>query len=166
MRDEMVLIMSPIHPLAACERLHVRDLGSERLVSLNLRDAFHRRMIEAFKRFDTPLNIAMKVDTFEELKKLVAMNHVVALAPLMCVREEIGRRELVTVPLEGLRYDRTLWLSRRATDAHSFAARAFTRLAEQISVEMHERAGSRTKHNAGVGKPAEVIRIQTRRADS
>jgi DNA-binding transcriptional LysR family regulator len=165
MNDQMVLIMSPDHPLAGFTQVHVRDLGSERLVSLNLRDAFARRTAETFKRFRTPLNVAMKVDTFEEMKKLVAMNLVVALAPLMCVRDELNRRELVTVRLDGLHFERTLWLVRRTTDAHSFAARAFAQQAEQVASKMDTPTNPRQRGANRTGKPAEVIRIPTRRAE-
>jgi len=163
MQDEMVLITSGGHPMARDrDRVHVRDLGSQRFISLNLRDAFARRTVEAFKRFRTPFTVCMKVDTFEEMKKLVAMNLGIALAPLMCVRDELLRGELVTLPLEGLRYERTLWLARRKTDAHSFAAQAFAQLSERAAREL---AGRRTlsADEAGLFELARVVSINAPR---
>jgi DNA-binding transcriptional LysR family regulator len=143
MRDEMTLIASPEHPIAERQCVHVRELGTHRFVALNLRDAFARRTTEAFKKHGAALNVMMKVDTFEEMKKLVAMNLAIALAPLMCVRDELNRGELATVRVEGLKYERTLWLARRSTESHSFAARAFAQLVEQVARETDQRSDSR-----------------------
>jgi DNA-binding transcriptional LysR family regulator len=159
MRDEMTLIASPDHPLTRRARVHVRDLGAQRFIGLNLRDAFARRTAEAFKKHRTVVSILMKVDTFEEMKKLVAMNLGIALAPLMCVREELDRGELVSVPLDGLHYERTLWLVRRNTDAHSYAADAFAHLAEQVARELASREALRQEHNSPATGPVRVVSL-------
>jgi DNA-binding transcriptional LysR family regulator len=155
----MTLIVSPDHPLARRERVHVRDLGDQRFVELNLRDAFARRTAEAFKKNRTPLTVTMKVDTFEEMKKLVAMNLGIALAPLMCVRDELARGELITVQLDGLRCERTLWLVSRATEAHSFAALAFLQLACDFARPLTEHEQSGEPRGSATTKPAPVIRL-------
>ncbi|MBI3950981.1 MAG: hypothetical protein HY314_11065 [Acidobacteria bacterium] len=62
------------------------------------------------------------------IKKLVALNLGVGFVPLMCVQEELRRGELVIVPVEGFRHERTLWLVRRRTAAHSHAVQAFMQL--------------------------------------
>ena len=82
-------------------------------------------MIETFRRFQTPLNIAIEIATIETIKKFVAMNLGLAFAPLMCVQDEVESGDLVVIPLEGFRHERTLWMVRRRTNAHSHAAQAF-----------------------------------------
>ena len=86
-------------------------------------------MIEAFRASNTPLNIVMEVAMIETIKKLIAMNLGLAFVPEMCVREEVGRGELVQVAFGGFQYQRTLWLARRRTDSHSHAADAFVKMA-------------------------------------
>ena len=159
MQDEMTLIASPDHPLTRCAGVHVRDLGAQRFIGLNLRDDFARQTTEAFKKHRTPVNMLMKVDTFEEMKKLVAMNLGIALAPLMCVREELDRGELVTVPLKGLHYERTLWLVRRSTDAHSYAANAFALLAEQVARELAAQDQLQQERSPAANVVARVISL-------
>jgi DNA-binding transcriptional LysR family regulator len=166
MRDEMVLIASPVHRLAASERVRSSDLTIESVIALKVRDASGRKVLEGFDRFRTPLNVRLKVDTIEAVKKLVAMNLGIALVPLMCVQEEVNRGELVVLTLEGKRNERTLWMARRRTDAHSHAARAFIRVAAMVAAELTTRSGeaeSSNKPGAPSGSSGKVLKMRSRR---
>ena len=125
MRDELVLIVSPEHRLAGQARVHVKDLGGEVFIAHNTQSPSRKRVIEAFRRFQTPLNITIEIATIETVKKFVGMNLGIGFVPLMCVQEEVGRGTLSAVGVEGLRCERSLWVVRRKTDAHSHAAQAF-----------------------------------------
>jgi DNA-binding transcriptional LysR family regulator len=95
-------------------------------------------VIEAFRMADTPLNISMEVSTLDTIKKLVAMKLGIAFVPEMCIQEELRRDELVKVPLQDFRFERTLWMVRRRTESYSHAAREFARLvAEATSQHTH-----------------------------
>jgi DNA-binding transcriptional LysR family regulator len=166
MRDEMVLISSPVHRLAASEHVRANDLAIESVIALKVRDASGRKVLEGFDRFRTPLNVTLKVDTIEAVKKLVAMNLGIALVPLMCVQEEVSRGELVVLTLEGKKYERTLWMARRRTDAHSHAAKAFIRVAAMVAAELTSGSGeSEPSNKLGVasGSSAKVLKISNRR---
>jgi DNA-binding transcriptional LysR family regulator len=125
MRDQLVFIASPEHPLARHERVHIRDLGSESFIAHNVRSPSRDKVIETFRRFQTPLNISIEIATIETIKKFIEMNLGVAFVPQMCVQEEAEAGKLVIVPVEGFRFERTLWVVRRRTDSHSHAAEAF-----------------------------------------
>ncbi len=149
MRDELAFIVSP-RRLAGGERVHIRDLGAESFVGHNVRSPAREKVIETFRRFQTPLNITIEITTIETIKRFVAMNLGVAFVPLMCVREESERGELVVVPIEGFRHERTLWAVRRRTDAHSHAAQAFMRVIESISERLLR---NQPAPNGTAGKP-------------
>ena len=125
MRDELVLIANPQNELASRERVHIRDLGAATFIAHNVRSPSREKVIEAFRRFQTPLNITIEIATIETIKRFVAMNLGLAFVPRMCVQEEVERADLIVIPVEGFRYERTLWAVRRRTDAHSHAAQAF-----------------------------------------
>lgn len=166
MRDEMVLIASPLHRLAASECVRSNDLAIESVIALKVRDASGRKVLEGFDRFRTPLNVTLKVDTIEAVKKLVAMNLGIALVPLMCVQEEVSRGELVVVTLEGKRNERTLWMARRRTDAHSHAARAFIRVAAMVAEELTTHSQETEPSNelrAASGSSAKILKMSSRR---
>lgn len=128
MRDELVLIASPQHRLASVRKTHIRDLGDEGFIAHNVRSPSREKVIEAFRLFKTPLNITIEIATIETIKRFVARNLGLAFVPLMCVQEELERGDLVVVGVEGFRYERTLWVVHRRTDAHSHAAKAFMRV--------------------------------------
>lgn len=165
MRDEMVLIASPLHRLATSECVRSNDLAIESVIALKVRDASGRKVLEGFERFRTPLNVTLKVDTIEAVKKLVAMNLGIALVPLMCVQEEVSRGELVVVTLEGKRNERTLWMARRRTDAHSHAARAFIRVAGMVAEELTTHSAETEPSNelrAASGSSVRILKMSSR----
>lgn len=156
MRDELVFIVDSGHRLAGAERVHVRDLGAESFIGHNVRSPARDKVIETFRRFQTPLNITIEITTIETIKRFVAMRLGVAFVPLMCVREECERGDLLVVPVEGFRHERTLWAVRRRTDAHSHAVQAFTNVVESISKKLL--AGQQPPRASGKkSQPAGVI---------
>ena len=125
MKDELVLISSPDHPVAKKSKVNVRDLGGESFIAHTVTSQSRQKVVEAFRSSDTPLRIVMEVAMIETIKKLIAMKLGIGFVPEMSVQDEIQRGELVRVPIEGFQYERTLYLARRRTDAHSHAAREF-----------------------------------------
>jgi DNA-binding transcriptional LysR family regulator len=133
MRDDLALVVSPQHRLATRPRVHIRDLGEESFIAHNVPSPSREKVIDAFRRFQTPLNITTEIATIETIKKFVVMNLGVAFVPRMCVQEEVSRGQLIAVPVEGFRHERTLWVVRRRTDAHSHAAQAFLTVIDMLA---------------------------------
>jgi len=150
MRDQLVLIASPQHALARCERVHIRDLGSENFIAHNVRSPSREKVIETFRRFQTPLNISIEIATIETIKKFIEMNLGVAFVPQMCVQEEAEAGKLVIVPVEGFRFERTLWVVRRRTDSHSHAAEAFMNVINSVAEKL-------IIAQPGASRPAETL---------
>ena len=130
-RDELVLVVNPRHRLAGAPIVHVRDLGEERFIAHNVRSSSREKVLEAFRRHETPLNITIEIATIEAIKKFVARDLGASFVPLMCVKEELESGELVRVPVEEIQHERTLWLVRRATETHHHAAGAFLNLVRE-----------------------------------
>jgi DNA-binding transcriptional LysR family regulator len=137
MHDELLLAASPRHGLARQSRVHIRDLGCESFIAHNAQSPSRKKVIESFRRFQTPLNITIEIATIETVKRFVAMNLGLAFVPRMCVQEEIARGELVVIPVEGFSYKRSLWLLRRRTDAHSHAMQAFLEVVGSLTAELN-----------------------------
>lgn len=133
MRDELVLISSPRHRLAECDRVHIKDLGTESFIAHNVRSSSRDSVIEAFRQHETPLNISIEIATIETIKKFVTKDLGLAFVPSMCVQEEVERGDIARIPVEGFSYARTLWMVRRRTDTHSHAASAFLKLIGEFS---------------------------------
>ena len=128
LKDELVLIMSPKHPLAARSVVKVKELANEPFVAHNVNSGSRAKVIQTFARQHTPLNITLELATIETIKRFVQQRVGLAFVPRMCVREELGRGVLVTVPVRGLTHNRTLWAAHRRGTQFSPAAAAFLNL--------------------------------------
>jgi DNA-binding transcriptional LysR family regulator len=89
------------------------------------------KVIEAFARQHTPLNIALELATIETIKRFVQKRVGLAFVPRMCVKEELERGVLVTVPVRGLTHNRTLWAAHRRGSNLSPAAAAFLKILKE-----------------------------------
>jgi len=125
LNDELVLIMNPKHHLASRSSVKIKELGEESFIAHNVKSGSRLKVIEAFARQHTPLNITLELATIETIKRFVQKRVGLAFAPRMCVREELERGVLVTVPVRGLKYTRTLWAAHRRGSVFSPAAAAF-----------------------------------------
>src|SRR5262249_54435279 len=109
LKDELILIMSPKHPFAGRSSVKIKELGKESFIAHNVNTGSRVKVIEAFARHHTPLNIALELATVETIKRFVQKRIGLAFVPRMCVREELERGTLTSVPVQGLTYNRTLW---------------------------------------------------------
>ena len=128
LKDELALIMSPKHPLAARTSVKIKELGNESFIAHNVKSGSRVKVIEAFARHHTPLNISLELATIETIKRFVQKRVGLAFVPRMCVREELERGVLVSVPVRGLSHTRTLWAAHRRGANFSPAAAAFLRV--------------------------------------
>jgi DNA-binding transcriptional LysR family regulator len=94
-----------------------------------------KRVIEAFQRHRTPLNMAIELPTIEAIKRFVAMGNGVALVPHLTVAQELESGALVRIPVEDLEAKRILRLVHRRQTTLSYAARAFLRTIKTLAQE-------------------------------
>jgi DNA-binding transcriptional LysR family regulator len=146
--DSLALIVSPRHALAGKPRVSITDLGGELFVAHNVASPLRQKVIEAFQRYRTPLNMGIELPTIEAIKRFVAMGNGVALVPHLTVARELETGELLRIPVDELEMRRVLRLVHRRQITLSYAAREFLRtvraLAQQRGAPFHyqvERAG-------------------------
>ena len=125
LQDALVLIMSPDHPLAKRESVKIKELGTESFLAHNVQTASRHKVVETFAQHHTPLNITLELATVETIKRFVQLKVGLAFVPHMCVSEELERGTLATIPVQGLSYVRTLWVTHRRQMTFSHAAAAF-----------------------------------------
>jgi DNA-binding transcriptional LysR family regulator len=133
--DSLAFIVSPHHPLAGAKRLSINDLGDELFIAHNVASPLRRKVIEAFQRFRTPLNMGIELPTIEAIKRFVAMGNGVALVPHLTVARELETGDLVCVPVDELEVKRVLRLVHRRQTTLSYAAKAFLRTVRTLAQE-------------------------------
>jgi DNA-binding transcriptional LysR family regulator len=134
-RDELSFIVNPKHPLASSRQVSIRELGAETFVAHNVQSPYRAKVIQAFKRHKTPLNMDVELPTIEAIKRFVSNGTGVALVPGISVEPEIARGELVRVMVRELRIERKLRLVYRKNASLSHAAQAFLKVAESVAAQ-------------------------------
>ncbi len=130
-RDELVCIVNPEHELATSEKASITRLGRETFIAHNVPSPLRQKVISAFKRHKTPLNMDVELPSLDAIKRFVQRGNGVALAPRLTVEAELEAGTLVAVSVPELQMERKLRLVYRRHAALSHAARAFLRVVEE-----------------------------------
>jgi len=123
--DEMILIASPRHPLAARPRLRVKDLGSESFMVHHMCVATEQKILRFFESHSTQCNIAAELWSFESIKHFVQQDVGLALVPRITVLHELSAGTLVGLPLEELDMPRRIFMVYRNSGYVSDSAQQF-----------------------------------------
>ena len=136
-RDELAFVVNPKHPLASAQKVSIRQLGAETFVAHNVQSPYRAKVIQAFKRHKTPLNMDVELPTIDAIKRFVSNGTGVALVPGISIETEVARGELVRVSVRELRIERKLRLVYRKSASLSHAAQVFLKVAE-VMAEKHK----------------------------
>jgi DNA-binding transcriptional LysR family regulator len=129
-RDQLVCVVGPEHALAKAGTATIARLGRESFVAHNVPSPLRQRVIEAFLRHRTPLQMDVELPSLEAIKRFVASGNGVALVPKLTVEPELATGALVLVDVPELVVERKLRLVYRKQAALSHAAREFLRVVE------------------------------------
>jgi len=133
--DELAFIVPPRHPLASSKQVSIKQLGAESFVAHIVSSPYRDKVIQAFRKHNTPLHMDIELPTLQAIKRFVAMGNGVALVPEISVENEVLRGELVRIPVRELHFQRKLRLVYRKDASLSHAARAFFKVAESVAAE-------------------------------
>jgi DNA-binding transcriptional LysR family regulator len=129
--DDIVLLVAPSHRLAGRERVTIRELGREVFLAHNVRSPHRERVVKAFERHRTPLQIVMELPTLDAIHRLVAAGVGVALGPRRAAQAELERGDVVALTVTDLRLPRPVNLVYRTAVELSHAAAAFVACARE-----------------------------------
>ncbi|MGI9103558.1 MAG: LysR family transcriptional regulator [Terriglobales bacterium] len=132
-RDELAFVVYPHHPLAKAKQVRIKQLGVESFVAHHVPSPYRAKVIQAFKRRKTPLNMDAELPTIEAIKKFVMLENGVALVPALTVETELRQGDLVHIPVGDLKLERRLRIVYRKSASLSHAARMFLKVAESMT---------------------------------
>jgi DNA-binding transcriptional LysR family regulator len=130
-RDELVCVVAPGHALAKAGTASIARLGREPFIAHNVASPLRQKVIAAFKRHKTPLQMEVELPSLEAIKRFVERGNGVALVPGLTVETELASGSLVAVSVPELQVERKLRLVFRRQAALSHAARAFLEVVEE-----------------------------------
>jgi DNA-binding transcriptional LysR family regulator len=131
----LIFVVPPRHPLARERQASIRQLGAESFVAHIVSSPYREKVIQAFKRYKTPLHMDVELPTLQAIKSFVAMGNGVAFLPEISVKDELARGELVHIPVRELSLHRKLRLIYRKSASPSHAARALLKVAQSVAVQ-------------------------------
>ncbi|MBU6174636.1 MAG: LysR family transcriptional regulator [Planctomycetes bacterium] len=127
-KDELLLVMSPRHPLAKQQTVELEQLKQVSLL-LRERGSGSRRCLEnALDQAGLSLNtfkIAAEISSNETLKEMVTRGSEVAFLSRFAVSEDLAQHRLVSVPVRGLNLARDLYVVYDRRRALPAVCRAF-----------------------------------------
>ena len=127
-RDELVVIASPQHPLAAKKSVTVAEIAAYPLVVPKL--GHTRDALDAlFYDHKLKPNLAMELDSSELLKRFVAAGVGIGFIARSNIEEDIRAKALVAITFADAQIRRDLAIVFRKDKSHSRAARAFMEIA-------------------------------------
>jgi DNA-binding transcriptional LysR family regulator len=129
-RDELAFVVNPRHSLAGAGKVSIRQLGGQNFIAHNIPSPQRQKVIQAFKRHKTPLQMGVELPSLEAIKRFVEMGNGVALVPGLTVRTELESGALVRVQVPELQIERKLRLVYRRQASLSHAALAFLKVVE------------------------------------
>jgi DNA-binding transcriptional LysR family regulator len=129
-RDELVCVVGPGHALAAVGKASITRLGRESFVAHNIPSPLRQKVIAAFQRHKTPLQMDVELPSLEAIKRFVQRVNGVAMVPKLTVESELASGALVAVEVPELQVERKLRLVYRRQAALSHAGREFLRVVQ------------------------------------
>jgi DNA-binding transcriptional LysR family regulator len=130
-RDELVLVVPPGHQLAQREQVTVPELADYQFVAHHVRSPARDRIFDLFREYQTPLNICVELSILETIKDFVCLGVGIAILPRLSVQDAVESGRLRSVPVEGMKIEKTLRLVFRREESLSHAARAFLELVRE-----------------------------------
>ena len=123
--DDIVLLTAPTHRLADRRRVTIEEVGKEVVIAHNDPSPTRDRVLRAYERRRTSINIQISLPSLDGIKRAVEMGIGVALLPRRCALTEIARGHLTAVKVPELGAQRQVRLAFRKTGERSRAAEAF-----------------------------------------
>ena len=123
--DELVMLISPTHPLADRPRITMEEFGRQTVIAHNEASPARERVLRLYEQRHTSINIQIGLPSLDGIKRAVEMGLGVALLPQRCARTEIARGQLAAVKVPQLRLPRQVRLVYRRAGEMSHAATAF-----------------------------------------
>jgi DNA-binding transcriptional LysR family regulator len=113
-RDEpMVLACAPSHPLAGQPRVRPAELDQQRWIGFDTNLVIHRKIDAFLRQHHVRVQVQMRFDNIESIKRAVELASGVALLPLPTIAREISAGSLVGVPLAGAKLVRPVAIIHR-----------------------------------------------------
>ena len=106
--DPLVLICHPQHPFAKLKGIKLKQLADQKMIGFTLIDPTRKALDKLFRQNGLAVQYASEFDNVETMKRAVEIDGGVAIVPGVTVKQEVGKKSLAAVEIEGGRLFRPL----------------------------------------------------------
>ncbi len=151
--EPMVLVCSPVHPLAGSQPMYPARLDGQKYIHFD-RGLVIRREVDRFLREQAAhIDVVLEYDNIENIKKAVELGAGVALLPEPTIRREVDDGTLLCRPLLGCSLVRPLGIIHRRHHKLSATATRFMELLRGLPAGSSNNCnGNGAAHGAGHAK--------------
>ncbi len=135
--EEMVVVVSPMHPLANRSSVEAKELHGEAFVHFDKNLIVRKRVDRFLREKGATVNVAAEFDSIENIKQAVSINAGVAILPAPTVAREVKARTLAAIPLAKAKFTRPLAIVSRRSHRLSAAAKRFMELLLEPDAATH-----------------------------
>jgi DNA-binding transcriptional LysR family regulator len=152
--DELVVIASPVHPLARSRRIPVERLAQELFIAREVGSGTRLNADEFFRHQGITVSVGMELGDNSAVKEAVAAGLGVALLSRHTIRMETALGRLVVLDVKGLPLRRQWYVVHRQEKRLSRAAAAFKGFLLASAEEILAKAGhSERRKRARIPEP-------------
>lgn len=162
--DEMMLIASPLHPLARRDEVPIRDLASEQFVLHHGCASTTARILQLFEQHATRCKVVAELWSFENVKSFVREQVGLAIVPGITVRQELADGTLARVPLRELSMPRRTLMVYRDQGYVSDSASELIKIVRSFNWEQPAGVAPASRRPAPVAAPAKAAPRRATRA--
>lgn len=124
-REEMVVVASPYHPLAAFESIQPGALNAVEFVGFDEDLPIEQAVNRFLEEHDVHVKMVVRFDNLQMIKEAVMHRLGVSIMPLRVFHAELAQGRLVAIPLAGTPLFRPLGIIHRKRKRFNRAAEAF-----------------------------------------
>ena len=129
--EEMVVVMSPFHPLAGRMSIVPTDLAGLDFIGFDDELPIRRQIDRYLESHGVSVRVAMHFDNLQSLKEAVAETRSISILPGRLLLKELALGRLISSPLAGARLFRPLGIVHRRKKQFHRAAQAFLDLLQE-----------------------------------
>lgn len=100
-REKMVLVCHPQHPLAKLPAVKLKALAGQKFVSFTPETPTRKAVDKVFREHGVSVEHVMEFDNIETVKRAVEIDSGIAIVPQVTVGQEVAKRTLAAVSVEG-----------------------------------------------------------------
>jgi DNA-binding transcriptional LysR family regulator len=100
-KDPLVLICHPQHPFANLKAIKVKQLADQKMIGFTEIDPTRKALDKVLRQSGVEMQYALEFDNVETMKRAVEIDSGVAIVPEVTVRQEVTKKLLAAVEVDG-----------------------------------------------------------------